>query len=215
MAKSNSKKLLAFIGLGLFLLVFPVATVMLSKSGLDKYRAIKSDMALYKDSLFLPVLSLPELNRPQGQVLAEAIRGRAALLQIHGPSLEASEAGAGHMRDLQKLLHKEHQGNYLLISLFAAEDSALIPAFLERHRPDTSHWRIYLAEAEQLADLRPKLRLTQGQEVLLLAPDTRLCEVYDLKESQNKTRSFQHLGIVLPAQERKSVEYRNDKKLYE
>lgn len=216
--QSFGRKLLAFALVGVFLLAFPVASVYLSKSGLDRYKAIKANLKLYTDSIVLPEYYLPELNAPAGQNIYDITLGRACLLQILPEDISQAKKALDYLKERQDALIKEDKERFAIIS-FVRSDSNLRArqAFLSQVQADTSNWRLLEVPANTWEQTQVELHLQNASpnSILLIDYKGYLADVFDLEQEGEDRRLFESLAVLIPKEERKRIEYKSDVKLYE
>lgn len=215
-SQKNASQKLKFLIFALFIVGFPIMAVLSSKWGLDTYREIRSEMVLYKDSIQIPDF---KLNTHKNQAISKESTNGKMLLVHFAPSL--SDVGVkgllGTVQPIQKIFNKEDKRKYLIIS-YTMDSVAMIKQEIEKISADTSNWKFIPLDSAQFFALRPQFRVnadSAATSLVLVDSKGKICDLYDTKNPKSMEKLQTHMAIVVPKKERKKIEYRADKDLYQ
>lgn len=217
--KKNPTVIIAFV---LFIVIFPIATVWFSKTGLDRYKGIRNEMRFLEDSIRV---NFEDLTLVYGDALSNAsLKGKLILAGFNKdnclPTLvEEMKAVQAYLseEDQKKLLFFVHT-NQLELS------DSLIHAYYITLEIDSSQWKLVNAAMPS----RYQIEALEGCATVALM-DGRvsrkdktnnylkgplLGDYYNLEERQEVESLLRHMAILMPAKRRKSITYKAEEKLY-
>lgn len=217
--KKNPTAIVAFV---LFIVLLPIATVLFSKIGLDRYKGIRSEMRYLKDSVRVNFEDLVVLDG--GRLTNASIRGKLVMAGFNqGNCLPAL---VGEMKGIQQQLSEDDQKKILFVlhlNELNGTDS-LIQAYRTQLQIDSSQWKLVSAAAPS----RYKIEALEGCATIALL-DGRvsrkdktenylkgplLGDYYNLKKQQDIESLLRHMAILMPSKKRKSITYKAEEKLY-
>lgn len=208
----------------LFIIILPIATVLFSKFGLDRYKDFRSEMRFLKDSIRVDFddsrpLDGATLNNPY-------IKGKLVMAGYHRPSCTENLQGLVEgMKKVQGHLSTDDQKKILFVlHLGAALSDSLAMAYRNEWKLDSSQWKLlsngtmqrYGAEGEvpcsTIALLDGRVSRKDKSDNYLQGP--LLGDYYDLNNQDEVGALLRHMAVLMPAKTRKSIEYRAEEKLY-
>lgn len=216
----------AIIAFVLFIVVLPIATVIFSKTGLDRYKEIRGEMRFLKDSIrvdFNQVISVDGATLNNGY-----IRGKLVLTGFaNGDCSKKVETLVQEMKRVQERLSAEDQRKILFV--LHIDPSTLSDSTVGEYREslgvtDTSQWKLveggtparYQIEegstCTTIALLDGRVSRKDKSDNYLKGP--LLGDYYKLQEQLDEEALLRHMAILMPAKKRKSIEYKADTKLY-
>jgi hypothetical protein len=216
MNKQRSKILFLFAAAA-FLVIIPVITMLFSRFGLERYKQVKGELYLLKDSTLVRKRVAPTNN---GNVLSEKfISDKALLIQFvnnttSSPALQRTLQG---LSQLQKSLPVESPNKWLILTYVKADSSNNLSVFTSTLSRDTSTWKILSLPAEDWETAVAEHRLPKDSTDYyfnLVDAKGYLCNRYNPADEAFFAKIAQHIAIIIPKQERKKIEYKADKDLY-
>lgn len=199
--KKKRNYLLIFASL-LFLVGLPVATVTFSKLGLDKFKSMKADMRLLKDSTLLTQFDAVAI---QGDTFsADALRGRLVILHLFDP---ANPDFTTLLRTQKQFGSKDERGKVLFFSM-PLQPSNLDTAQLLAANTDPS-WYLLPHNPNTIAQLK-----RTNPELLVIDPRGYLCDAYALNNEDEYRHMYATISLLMPKQKRKKYQYRPEADLY-
>ena len=218
----EKKKSLGIIVLMFFGLVIPIITVMFSKLGLDRYKEMKAEMTFLKDSLQIKEFDLiSQSNQP---ITKKDADGKVFI--INYLDTDCSDAALlntlKEMKRVQAEYKKEDERKILFLThLHIAQSDSITKAsqYAEKYGIDTSNWKIVTSPQHKIPELvktNYKLSKEMGYSTLAVVdPRGYLCNHYDLSKEGMTNRMMTHMTVLIPVRDRKHIEYKADKNLYD
>jgi len=190
-----------------FLIGLPILTVTFSKLGLDKFKSIKSDMRLLKDSLQLQKF---DAIAAQGDTFnAESLRDR--LILIHLFDCQKANPDFTTFQRLQKQFSgKEERGNVFFLSM-PIQSTTCDTANIMAKNNLGDYWFLLPTNASVLQNL--KITNT-NEQILLIDPRGYLCDSYAINSDQDYDRMRAAISLLMPKQKRKKYQYRAETNMY-
>jgi hypothetical protein len=209
-----------------FVAVLPIMTVVFSKTGLDKYKNIRSEMRYLKDSTRVDFNALNtyqdvELNN-------ELIRGQLVIAGYWTARCNQKIAGfVQQIKDLQGQLSTDDQGKLLFVvhtDDFSTDSTWTLQSYLNEWKLDTSNWKFVNGggktryqmpddvSCSTIALLDGRVSRKDSTGNYLQGP--LLCDYYDLDEQEEVEKLLRHLAVIMPAKQRKSISWKEEEKLY-
>jgi hypothetical protein len=187
-----------------FLVGLPLLTVGFSKWGLDKFKHIKADMRLLKDSTRLANF---EGVSVQGDTFnAESLRGRLLIIHLFDP---AKQDFATMDRIKTQFNNKAEKGKVFFFSMPLQPTDYDAAQFISQNKHE--FWFL-LPYSPQLLTI---LKRTSGQdEILLIDPRGYLCDAHPINNEEEYKRFYASVSLLMPKQKRKKYQYRADADLY-
>lgn len=210
-----------------FIAILPVMTVVFSKTGLDKYKNIRSEMRYLKDSTRV---DFDALTTHQNAFLGnEMIRGQLVIAGFWTKECQPKvDQLITQVKDLQGQLSKDDQGKLLFVvhtDDFSQDSTWALPTYLNKWKLDTSSWKFVHGNGKSryqvpndvgcstIALLDGRVSRKDSTNNYLQGP--LLCDYYDLNEQAEVEKILRHLAVIMPAKQRKKIEYKPEDKLYE
>lgn len=210
----------------MFVVVLPVVTVVFSKTGLDKYKDIRSEMQFLSDSIRVDFDNMSTFW--DARLTNESIRGKLVLVGFWDYRCkEQMGTFVDSLKSLRNNFSKEDQTK-LLFAIhtedFRQDSTWSLDASVTNWEIDTTAWKFvkgvdrgrYKMEADKncfsVAILDGRVSRKDDSENYKKGP--LLCDYYDLKEEETVKKLLRHLAIIMPAKQRKKIEWKQEEKLY-
>ena len=210
--KPKSKVFFA-IALSFFLIVAPVLTVSFSKFGLDKFRNVKKELTLLKDSIrldsFLSVSSLKDTFSNK------SIKGRLAIFQFYDNNNSKSWS---ELKRVQNEFGKNSEDN-LKVLYFSLSLSDIDSNFILKNelKMDSLNWFVFNDNNLKNAIFN-KAKITEQDakhKLLLIDSKGYFCKVYDTRDSNEINGLLRHISVIIPKIKRKKYVYKKDNTFFE
>ena len=205
---ANSSRVV-FFGSLFFLVVVPVAMVLFSKFGLDKFKSIRNDMRMLKDSI--QIGDFQSISTQNDTFTQKSAKGRVLILHFW----DTSESVA--TKELQRLQSEftipEDKPKMLYMSYRLSQDSSQ-PA-LPKLDPANSYLFTQDANIDKFLSLAKITREQAPYFLILVNAQGYLCDVYDTRQPEQINAMMRQLTLVIPKNKRKKYKYRADANLYE
>jgi hypothetical protein len=205
---ANSRRVVMFGSL-FFLVVVPVAMVLFSKFGLDKFKSIRKDMRMLKDSIQLG--NFQSISTQNDTFTQKSVKGRVLILHFW----DTPESVA--TKELQRLQSEftipEDKPKMLYLSYRLSQDSNQL--VLPKLDPANSY---FFAQDANLDKFLATAKITREQaaySLVLVNAQGYLCDVYDTRQPEQINAMMRQLTLVIPKNKRKKYQYRADANLYE
>lgn len=210
----------------LFVVGFPVLTVLFSKMGLDKHKGIRSEMQFLKDSIRV---DFSQLSTFGGEALInESIRGKLVFAGFWDYTCK-DEMGEfiDSLKSLRNNFSKEDQKKLLFVihtEDFSQDSTWSLEASIAEWEIDTINWKFtkgidrgrYKMETEHtcfsVAVLDGRVSRKDDSNNYLKGP--LLCDYYDLKDVRTVEDLLRHMAVIMPLKQRKKIEWKQEEKLY-
>lgn len=187
-----------------FLVGLPLLTVGFSKWGLDKFKHIKAEMRLLKDSTRLA--NFEGLSIQGDTFNAESLRGRLLIVHLFDPAKQDFETIE---RIKTQFNNKAEKGKVFFFSMPlqpTAYDAAAVMA------KNTHEFWFLLPHSPSLLTI---LKRTSNQdEIVLIDPRGYVCDAYPVNDEEEYKRFYASVSLLMPKQKRKKYQYRADAALY-
>lgn len=218
----NSKKSLAIIALMFFGLAIPIMTVLFSKFGLDRYKEMKAEMVFLKDSIQIKDFDLVSF---QDQGLSKKdVEGKVFIINYvdaQCPETELTQT-IEELKRIQKE-YKQEDGHKILflthLQIPATDSTTTAIQYVQKYKIDTVNWKIAVqpqGNIQELVTVNYKLPQEKLYSTLAVVdPRGYLCNHYNTADKENINKMITHMTVLIPVKERKKLEYRADKKLYD
>lgn len=221
--KKNPVGAIVFI---IFVAVLPIVTVLFSKTGLDKYKDIRSEMRYLKDSIRV---NFDTLATYQNTALNNKyIRGKLVIAG-HWTNYcdQKMPMVINQIKDLKGHLSEDDQEKLLIVihtDNFSKDSTWAIEPYLNQWKVDTGSWkftkrgekaRYHMANdvsCSTIALLDGRVSRKDSTNNYLQGP--LLCDHYDLNQQIEIEKLLRHMAIIMPAKQRKKIQYRPEEKLY-
>lgn len=225
MSEKKKNPIAAIIFL-MFVVVLPVITVIFSKTGLDKYKGIRSEMQFLGDSIRV---DFDHLSTYWDVPLTnELIKGKLVIAGFWDYACK-DQIGAfvDSLKSLQSNFNKEDQGKILFVihtEDFRQDSSWALGKYVDAWNIDTSDWKFtmgidrgrYKMASEKncfnIAVLDGRVSRKDDSENYKKGP--LLCDYYNLKDTEAVKQLLRHMAIIMPAKQRKKIEWKQEEKLY-
>lgn len=218
----NSKAQKNYWGAAVFLafvFILPIVTVMFSKTGLDKFKKMKSDITFINDSIRIDLSSLSRSN-------GDSIKNPSVVNKLIFVVTDQSECGnldllLDSISRIRSQFNNEDQFKFVFYYLDHKE--YLMDSI--NHSSDKIDTSIYTVLNGSI-DFKVKDVETCNSVVLLDGRVSRkdktdnfkkgplLCDVYDVRKYQDNQRLMEDIALLMPAKQRKSITFEEDEKLY-
>lgn len=217
--RKNPTAIVAFV---LFIVLLPIATVLFSKIGLDRYKGIRSEMRFLKDSVRINFEDLIVLGG--GHLSNASIKGK--LVMVGFDQDNCLPTLVKEMKGIQQQLSEGDQSKVLFVLHLNERNGA--DSLLQVHRNqlqlDSTQWKLVNAAKPN----RYQIELLEGCATIALL-DGRvsrkdktenylkgplLGDYYNLKKQEDVEALLRHMAILMPAKKRKSITYKAEDKLY-
>ena len=198
------KNPLTFFFFIVFIIVFPLVTVFFSKSGLDRYRELKSEMNLYKDSIIIDLGS--DTLATNGRLVVvgfweENCKHIDELVQhFKAINLEFTEIDR---KKIRFLLHSPD---------FSQDSTRSLNSYINKWAIDTNRW--IFKDRAMIEDYKLKDAAASCSTAILLDVKGQVCDRYNILDKKEREKLMQDMVMVLPKKDRKHIEFRAEEKLY-
>lgn len=222
----NKKNPFAAIVFVMFVVVLPIVTVIFSKTGLDKYKGIRSEMRFLSDSIRVDFNQLEtHLN---AKLDNEFIRGKLVITGFWSATCK-QEIGefVDSLKSLQNNFSKEDQRKLLFVihtDDFRQDSTWSLMNYVKEWQIDTTQWKFteggsktrYKMEEQNNCSTIVILdgRVSRKDDSGNYKNGPLLCDYYNLKNRDVVKQLLRHMAIIMPAKQRKKIEYKADEKLY-
>ncbi|MCH2021467.1 MAG: hypothetical protein MK207_03205 [Saprospiraceae bacterium] len=210
----------------LFVVGLPLLTVYFSKSGLDKYKEMRSEMEFLNDSIRIDFNNNStywnaELNN-------EYLQGKLILVSFCDSTCQPLISDMiDSLKMVQEYFNVEDQNKMLFIIHFGDFiNSSLnfLDHFLEDSRIDTSKWRFVKhlnVDSYRLGDkkLCTNIVLLDGRVSRKdhsgdYKKGPLMCAHYNLTDRDELHQLLQNMAVIMPEKQRKKIIYKEDEKLF-
>lgn len=208
-----------------FVLVLPVMTVYFSKSGLDKYKNLRSEMAFLKDSIRV---SFDDKEVYGGALLDnEFIKGKLVLVAFWDEACFSNMTTViDSMKRIQEQLSADDQKKLLFIIQTDGnpQDSTWnVFNYAQEWKVDTMLWKFHKGvdrgafkmdqqDCFNIAMLDG--RVSRKDESGDYKQGPLLCDYYQINKPEDIQAMLKHMAVIMPSKKRKTIEYKADEKLY-
>lgn len=210
----------------MFVVVLPVVTVIFSKTGLDKYKGIRSEMQFLRDSIRVDFDNLSTFWN--ASLTNESIKDKLVLVGFWDYTCK-DEMGVfvDSLKSLRNNFSTEDQAKLLFVihtEDFRQDSTWSLEASVTEWDIDTADWKFVKGID------RARYKMEEGNNcfsvVILDGRVSRkddsgnyktgplLCDYYNLKEEETVKMLLRHLAIIMPAKQRKKIEWKQEEKLY-
>lgn len=221
------KNLIGAIIFIFFVAVLPIMTVVFSKTGLDKYKNIRSEMRFLNDSVRV---DFDALTTYQNTTLNnEFIRGQLVVAgywtQQCAPKMEHF---IDQVKDLQGQLSKDDQGKLLFVihtDDFSQDSTWALEPYLGKWKLDTSSWKFVEGGGKTRYQMPSDVgcstialldgRVSRKDSTGNYLQGPLLCDYYDLNQQAEVEKLLRHMAVIMPAKQRKKIKYQPTEKLYD
>jgi len=225
MPEKKKNPIVAIIFL-IFVVVLPVVTVIFSKTGLDKYKGIRSEMQFLSDSIRVNFNNLSTFW--DAGLSNESIRGKLVVVGFWDYACKDQIGGfVDSLKSLQSNFSKEDQAKLLFVlhtEDFRQDSTWSLDKYATTWEIDTTAWKFtkgidrgrYKMETEKncfsvaILDGRVSRKDDSGN----YKKGPLLCDYYDLEDKEIVKKLLRHLAIIMPAKQRKKIEWKQEEKLY-
>lgn len=218
----KTKKNLGIIALMFFGLAIPIMTVLFSKFGLDRYKGMKAEMVFLKDSIQIKDFKLISFeNQP---ITKKDVEGKVFIinyLDAECPEKKLTQT----LKELKRIQaeYKKEDGHKILFltHLNIPQEDSITTAidYVKKYKLDTTNWKIAIQPQGNIqTTVTENYKLPKEKLYSTLAivdPRGYLCNHYNTEDKENINKMMAHMTVLIPVKERKKLEYRADKKLYE
>ncbi len=209
----------------LFVFGFPLLTVYFSKSGLDKYKDMRSEMTFLKDSFRVDFNDVPMVY--DEKILNKNLKGKLILSASWNEDCQSPLVSVvdtlkmiqNHFNseDQNKMLFFIHTNNHF-------QNWEHLDSCVSLWNIDTAIWKF--SNSAVLKDYRFNDQNYCTSLVMLDGRVSRkddsndylkgplLCENYNLNNRDNTLNLLQNMAVIMPAKQRKSIQFKNEEKLY-
>jgi hypothetical protein len=209
----------------LFVVGFPVLTVLFSKIGLDKYKGIRSEMQFLSDSIRVDFDNLSTFQN--AYLTNELIKDKLVLAGFWDYACK-NQMGefVDSLKSLRNNFSKEDQAKLLVVihtEDFRQDSTWSLEQSIATWEIDTANWKFtkgidrgrYKIEKKEncftVAILDGRVSRKDDSENYKKGP--LLCDYYNLKETKVVQDLLRHLAIIMPAKQRKKIEWKGEEKL--
>jgi hypothetical protein len=208
-----------------FVFAFPLLTVYFSKSGLDKYKNMRSEMHFLNDSIRVDFDNIDLLlqdtlnNKRLKDRLIIAVSWNQQCQGSMVDMIDSVKAVQGYFseEDNRKMTLLIHVPNFF-------NTSVMLDSCIRAWDIDTSIWKFsnnsflnqYRFEdtsfCSSLVLLDGRVSRKDNTKNYLKGP--LLCEQYHLGVTGQKQKLLQNMAVIMPSKQRKSIVFKEDEKLY-
>lgn len=202
-----------------FVFILPVITVMFSKTGLDKFKKMKSDIAYINDSIRIDLSALSSFN-------GDSIKNTSVVNKLIFVVTDQIECGSldlvlDSISRIRSQFNSEDQFKFVFYYLDRKGYS--MDSF--NHVYNKIDTNVY-AVLNGPIDFKVKDVETCNRVVLLDGRVSRkdktdnykkgplLCDVYDVRKYEDNQRLMEDIALLMPAKQRKTLTFEEDEKLY-
>jgi hypothetical protein len=210
----------------MFVIILPVLTVVFSKTGLDKYKGIRSEMQFLSDSIRVDFDNLSTFW--DASLSNEGMLDKLVLVGSWNYTCK-NEMGLfiDSLKNLRSNFSKADQAKLLFVihtEDFSQDSTWSLEEHVADWKIDTSDWKFvkgidkgrYKMETDKncfsVAILDGRVSRKDDSENYKKGP--LLCDYYNLKEENTVKKLLRHLAIIMPAKQRKKIEWKEEEKLY-
>ena len=209
----------------LFVVTLPVATIVFSKIGLDRYKDIRSEMRYLKDSIRV---DFDALNAPDGATLNNGyLKGKLVMTGFYDIDCKgANTTLIQGMKGIQaRLEEKDREKILFVIPLNGATLSdSLLTQYRTEWAMDSSQWKWVTNGTPERYKMDPAAscttvslldgRVSRKDKTDNYLSGPLLGDYYDLQNQEDEEALLRHMAVLMPEKKRKSIEYRAEQKLY-
>ncbi len=210
-----------------FIVVLPLATFFFSKNGLDVYKEINKEMRFHNDSIRIDLDHMAVFNKETDSLRNIDMKSKMILVAFWNKG-EDFYSTIQAINKLKAKLNKDDQSKMLMIVHtrgLEADSTWDFMTYVNQWDLDTTECKIVREEGDwERYQFKQK---PQSNWVVLLDgrvhknDDTDnylkgpiLCDLYDLNKEEERQKLLRNMVIILPKKQRKSIEYKADKKLF-
>lgn len=226
MSEKPKKNLLGAVVFCVFVFALPLLTVYFSKSGLDKYKDMRSEMRFLKDSIRIDYDAITLFL--DDSISNESLKGSLILSacwneQCSRPLVDLIDSiksvqsyfSEEDNRKMMVLLHIPQTFDTFQLALDSCIKSWSVDTAVWKfsNEPYTQQYRFEddtHCNALVLLDGRVSRKDDSGN--YLKGP--LLCEYYNLDSNEEKLKLLQNMAVIMPAKQRKSIVFKEDEKYY-
>lgn len=213
--KSPITKYLQLFGILILLVILPLAALFFSRSGLALNKKIKSEIKLLKDSIPSPDFSLTDYNKIT--VNKENLKDYLYLVQFAPINCtEDCKKNMDALFELQQSFAVNERKNMVFITHLIDADPAQAKEFIKTHQIDTFNWMVLNTPQSTAADLSKAYRVDANapHQLSLISDQGYLCDVYDLKNKEDRKNLPIHMTLMVKKQRRDPIEYKPEQDPY-
>jgi len=226
MAEEKKSYTGAFIFI-IFVLVFPLVTVYFSKFGLDKYKDMRGDMEFLKDSIRVNFDDTPMYWN--AKLDNESIEGKLILVGFWEENCQKDiDEVMNRLKEVHGQVDKADKHKILFIvhaEDYTQDSTWTLNRYVDAWDVDTTLWKFSKSTAgikdyklkgdnncSTIVMLDGRVSRKDGSDDYKKGP--LLCSHYDIKNKEEMQQLLRDMAIIMPAKQRKSIEYKAEEKLY-
>lgn len=215
----------------LFVVGFPVLTVLFSKKGLDRYKGIRSEMQFLSDSIRVDFDNLSTFQN--AYLTNELIKDKLVFVGFWDAACQ-DQMGEfiDSIKSLRNNFNKEDQEKLLVVihtEDFSQDSTWSLKQSMATWEIDTANWKFTKGIDRGRYKIETNSSSKAGEDCFTVAIlDGRvsrkdesenykkgplLCDYYNLKETEVVQDLLRHLAVIMPAKQRKKIEWKGEEKL--
>ena len=216
--KKKSKSVYGIV-IVLIMAVLGFCVLMMSRAGLNQFKALKAELKLYQDSL--KVIDTKVVTHSGAEVANAVFKGKIIVAHFYDPSCkDCAQDIWKELERVQSEYKKKTTRRIQILSHSIQTDSVPhMQELLTTHNIDTSNWKLITADSADINDLITKgYRLdTEKAKSTLALVDINgfLVNYYDATKKEDVNRMMMHMAMLIPGkQDRKKIKFEREKDLY-
>ena len=210
----------------IFVFGLPLLTVFFSKSGLDRYKDFRGEMAFLNDSI--------RINYDNSALYWDAkldneyIKGKLVLASFWNKACQESiEVVIDSLKKVQSQFNREDQKKMLFIvhvDGYNQDSTWALQPYIDKWGIDTSDWKFtmrYNLGNYQLKEDKNCTTVVMLDGRVSKKDDSGdykrgplMCSHYNIRDGKAIQQMMKHMAVIMPKKGRKKIVYKADEKLY-
>lgn len=219
MEKKQNKKGMYGILIVVIMGVLGFSVLMMSRAGLNQFKALRAELKLYEDSL--KIIDTKVMTHSGTEVANAVFKGKIIVAHFYDPS--CGDCGKNVWEQLKRV-----QGEYkkkttkriqILSHALSTDSVPHMQELLRTYDIDTSNWKLLTADSNNMAELLDKGYRLEAQKakstLVLIDINGYLVNYYDPNNKEEVNDMMRHMAMLIPAkQDRKKIKFEREKPLY-
>ena len=179
---------------------------------MDYFEIIK----LLKDSIPSPAFNLTDYN--QILVNKENLKDYLYLVQFAPVNCSGEcEQNMDALFELQQSFSINERKNMLFITHLIDADAKQAKEFIKQHQIDTFNWMVLTTPQSTAMDLGKAYQVDANapHQLSLVSDQGYICDVYNLKEKEDRKNLPIHMALMVKKQRREQIEYKPEQDPYQ
>lgn len=219
MEKTQKKKGMYGILIVVIMGVLGFSVLMMSRAGLNQFKALRAELKLYADSL--KVIDTKVITHSGAEVANAVFKGKIIVAHFYDAS--CADCGKDIWTELKRVQteykNKTTRRVQFLSHGILSDSVPHMQALLKTHDIDTSNWKLITADSNSMQKLLSegyRLKPQKAKNTLaLLDINGYVVNYYDANKKEEINNMMRHMAMLIPAkQDRKKIKFERDKPLY-